>query len=626
MIDTAGQGATMRPLSGGDWVESVCGTPFWLDLSPEPIYGVLHTPREGARTPVAALILPQFGWDDGLSYRSRRNWATSLAESGITATRIDFPGSEDSVGSPLAPNRVQSWIDATAQTALWLRERTGCDRLVAIGIGLGGLIAHQAIAANAPIDDLILWDVRSSGRAYVRELRAFAAIVAGEIDHTPEDTRADGVLWIAGHIMTAETADALSAINLADVPLPQAERRRVLLVGRDAHGVDEKLRHTLVESGAAVTVIDADDHFRLMAPPDYGWKPAKTISASIEWLQDSSSANLDPIQHAPAIDLPGIVDSVEFEYEGTRIREQVSELQTSVGRLVGIISEPTRGERAPYCLVVVSNGGLRHTAHSRMFVEMTRRAAASGVPAARFDLPGLGDSDGTWVRTFERGPKDDAHPLAAIKEIHDHLQELGIADRFIGAGLCLGGYFAIRILLEDKRSIGAIAANTPAFLWTDAHTRRAGRWSAAVIGAADPVLQERAKQRRASQRPSIAARAASALRAFEWRLGQRVRHIDLLWRFEHRAGIAAASETLDQLGRGGGQVLLLFAEDEGVLRMIDRPKPKAKLERWPNIVVERLPTRDHDLRPLRIQQVVLDRVSTALREFASATEGPVTPS
>jgi hypothetical protein len=259
-----------------------------------------------------------------------------------------------------------------------------------------------------------------------------------------------------------------------------------------------------------------------------------------------------------------------------------------------------------------------------MFVEIARRAAASGVPAARFDLPGIGDSDGARVRAFERRPEDDAGSLGVIREIYDHLERLGIADRFVGTGLCLGGYFTIRAILADERSIGAVSANPPALEWTAAHRKRGLRWFAAASNATDPAAAEPAEGAPLGPIRSMAHRAGLIRHAIEWRLGHRLMQLDILWRFEHRAAISAASKTLDRLNRSGASVVLLLGEDETALRILSLSKLAAKVERSPNIVVERLPTPDHNMRPLRIQKTMLERVSAVLDELGSAAEARAT--
>jgi dienelactone hydrolase len=598
--------------SEGTDVETT-GTPVWLELDVERVYAVLHTPRSAERPRLGALILPTFGWDNDCSYRARRDWATALAESGVAVARIDFPGTENSVGSPLAPNRVGSWVDATASAADWLRQRSGCDRVVAIGIGLGGLIAYQAAAGGAAIDDLVLWGVRASGRAYVRELRAYAAVVAGEIGDDA-DPRADGAIGIGGHTMSVETAEALSAISLTEASLPDPQLRRVLLVGRDAHGVDDKLQRHLAERGAAVTVLEADDYRKLMAPPELCMRPTETISASIKWLLEPAQASLEPIRHAPAPVVRQEFASVEFEYDGVRIRENLVELQTSAGRLVGIISEPTSDARTPHGLVIVNTGALRHTGPNRMFVEIARRAAADGVPAARFDLPGLGDSDGTSVKTYERRAADDADSLAMLGEIYDHLQALGFADRFVATGLCLGGYLPIRAALEEKRSIGAISANAPALRWTETQRQRLVRELIAFAGP-ETITASPGRERL----PRWLQATVNRLRSLRVVVDARARRLlggsELLWRLDHRGGIADTARTLDQLGKTGVPMLLMFSEGDPMLRILAQPKPAGRLRRWSNIKVEQLPTHDHLLRSLRVQDMFLDRVAVALREL-----------
>ena len=613
------------------------GKPFWLELGPERIFGMLHMPRSSEptspvmdRAKVAVLILPTFGWDNDCSYRARRDWATRLAESGVMAARIDFPGTENSAGSPLDGDRVRTWVDATGAAADLLRQRSGCERLTAIGIGLGGLIAYQAVTAGAAIDDLVLWGVRANGRAFVREQRAYAAVVAGEIGGDAVE-RADGAIGIGGHRMSTETAEALSSINLAATELPDARVRRVLLVGRDAHGVDSKLQGHLEESGTDLTVIDADDYHCLMAPPELRMVPTKTIDSMIEWLRDPSTADLEPIAHRPASGSPDTTESVEFEYDGVIIREHLAELHTSRGRVVGIICEPTGSARAPHCLVTVNSGALRHTGPNRMFVEIARRAAASGVPAARFDLPGLGDSDGTAIKSFERTAKDDASSVAILSEIYDHLQERGVADRFVAGGLSIGGYFTVRAALVDKRLIAVIATNPTAFTWTIKQRERVIRELSAFAGP-DAIAPQKEHAELPPLVQKLVDRVGETRRTLDAKARKRLARHESLWRLEHRRGIAECSRTVDELGRTGRRVFLMLSQNETLLRMLDLPKVNAKLHRWPNIELERLPTGDHLVRQLSAQDVVFAGFSRALSELdpdlaeGEPTQGQPVPS
>ena len=593
---------------------ALTGQPQWLALEPDPAYVVLHTPPAQARTSGAALLLPAFGWDDECSYRRRRDWATQLAGVGIMTARFDFPGRENSAGSPLAPGRAESWVTATAEVVHWLRECSGCQRLTAIGIGVGGLIAYQAVMAEAPIDDLVLWGVRASGRAYVRELRAYAAVAAGK--DNADTARADGALGIGGHIMSADTAAALSSIDLTELTLPSADTRRVLLIGRDAHGVDSKLREHLMASGVELTTRESDEYHYLLSPYELGLTPTKTVLASVEWIVAAASAPAAGFCSGGSCSYPA-TSAVTLDHDGVLIRERLTSVETSAGSLRGVISEPATGPRSSFCLVTVNSGALRHTGPSRMFVELARRAAASGIPAARFDLPGLGDSDGTAIRSFERIEADDQTSLSELQAIYDHLEHLEVADSFVAAGFSLGGYLTVRVAATDPRVIGALIVNATGLVWTEKQRKRVLKDLLAVAGP-DALFVEPVPRRVPRPLRALAARVSRLFRSFDAEARRRLAHSGLLWRLEHRRELAGLELRLDELAEARVRVLLLLSENEQLLRMLERPKPAAKLARCSGIRVERLPDEDHLLRPLWIQAIVIERFVSALLEFAAA--------
>ena len=137
-----------------------------------------------------------------------------------------------------------------------------------VGIGLGGIIGYKAVADGAPIDDLVLWSVRASGRTYIREQQAFAAVATGGQADARDAARPDGVVGLAGHRISSETVAATSEVDLAGIILPAADRRRVLLIGRDSGGVDKRLQDHIEQSGADVTVLQTDDYRLLVMVPD----------------------------------------------------------------------------------------------------------------------------------------------------------------------------------------------------------------------------------------------------------------------------------------------------------------------------------------------------------------------
>ncbi len=183
------------------------------------MFAVFHAGAEPRRQR-AVLLCPPFGWEDMCSYRSRRDWAEHLAQAGYAALRLDLPGSGDSAGDPGDAGRLEAWTQAAAGAARWLRQASGAREVVAVGIGLGGMVACRAALQGAPIEELVLWQVPARGRALVRELRAFAALEVAYIPDPDRDEPAaepaqleDGALVANGYLLSAETVADLQGLG-----------------------------------------------------------------------------------------------------------------------------------------------------------------------------------------------------------------------------------------------------------------------------------------------------------------------------------------------------------------------------------------------------------------------------
>ncbi len=579
---------------------SVSGTPIWLSLEPDPVYAVLHTPERSNRRECAVLILPPFGWEELCSYRSRRTWAIELAKAGFCAARLDLPGSGDSVGGPRDGGRFQTWVDAVTGTASWLRASTGATRVVAVGIGLGGLLAYKAISAGAAIDDLILWAVPARGRTYLRELRAYAAAVASGLSDDPSGPPStDGTVEVTGFAISAETAAALEALALDQLELPRPGDRHVLLIERDGLGVDKRLHAHLAQQGANVSVLHARDYAALMAHPGDGRTPHESIERSIRWLCEVEPSGSPPVPPRSS----GIASgSITFDCEGRPIRETMIGFDGDHGRVVGIISEPVAAGRASLCAVFVNPGALRRTGPNRMWVELARRWAADGVPVVRLDVPGLGDSDGDESQYVDVGNMYLPRMTEDLIDLLGRLEAEGIADRFLLAGLCSGAYWSLKASLVDRRVAGAFLLNLFAFQWT--RQLVAERDQRRAVRAVRQGLLQRV--RRGVSRDQV----ARALRSLRSSLKPGGRSAEL-------SQASLIDDALDTLRDNRTQVLMLLSTGEPLYEQLDSLGKLARLGQWPNLRVEQIPTRDHDLRALWIQRLVETRLDAALEDLLS---------
>ncbi|MCW2967149.1 MAG: hypothetical protein JWM71_921, partial [Solirubrobacteraceae bacterium] len=259
----------------------------YLEAGDERVFCMLHPAAEGKAPGPAVLLCPPLGWEDLTSYRSRRDWAEHLAAKGHPVLRFDLPSTGDSAGQAEDPGRLAAWLRATAAAARHLRSQTEASRLVALGIGLGGMLALRATADGAPIDDLALWAVPARGRTLLRELGLFARmeterIVEGGAPEPPPLPA--GALAPAGFLVSAETAADLGALDLTASAL-DGLGRRVLLLGRDGLPPDARLRAHLETSGADVSVGDGPGFAAMTEPPDQARAPHATFAAVDAWLE-----------------------------------------------------------------------------------------------------------------------------------------------------------------------------------------------------------------------------------------------------------------------------------------------------------------------------------------------------
>ncbi len=576
-----------------------------LALERDPVLAFLHQPEGASSQSTAALLCPPFGWEEMCSYRARLRWAQALADAGHHAARLNLPSTGDSAGCPSDPGRLDAWTAAISAASRWLRDTTGAKRVVAIGIGLGGMLACRAVADGAPIDDLILWAVPARGRVLLRELRAYAGMVAAR---HPEDARAeperDGDLELMGFLISAETARAVEGLRLTALALPDAGARRVLLLGRDGIPVDRQLREHFEQAGAHVTVDATGDYSAMMTHPQDAQVPRETITRTISWLAEGPPVPADrPASPSP---LAVEAESLELTFDGSAVRETPIRFAGELGEMFGVLTESLESEPAPICAVMLNGGALWHIGPNRTWVEIARRWAARGVPTVRVDLHGIGDSDGDERALLPNRSLYASQRTRETLAILDQLAARGLPDRFALGGLCSGAYWSLHAALADARVVGALMINLYAFYWSE------------------ELVAERETQG-----------SLEALRGHGWRrlarrdvnVGQLKAVIRSMRPGRIRAGAGHPVEraqsrdielALDRLRDQGTEALLLLGRGEPLYDQLARQGVLERLDVWPNLVIERIPSRDHMFRAIWLQRHVHESLDRALERVLKA--------
>jgi pimeloyl-ACP methyl ester carboxylesterase len=614
-----------------------------LALGPDPVLAFLHLPPESARRTTAVLLCAPFGWADTCAHRGLRAWAIALAQAGYPALRFDLPSSGDSGGGPRSPRRLEAWTGAVSKSAAWLREQAGADRAVAVGIGLGGALACCAVAEGAPIDDLVLWAVHERVGALLREMRAYSRLAGGGSADFAEgfEGLGRGELELAGFFMTAETADALAKLELGQLEVPRAAGRRVLLLGRDRLGVDDRLREHFERSGAAVSVQDSADYGELMAEPQEARPPRQTIATTLRWLEEGHSR---PGAGRASSCRGRVVEELEamtFEQNGSLLRETPLALD---GGAFAILSERAGGERsagvggggvggggvggagaersgsefreaesAPVWALWVNGGAVRHIGPHRAWVEIARRWASRGVPTVRVDLPGIGESEGAEPDQLSDRSLYAERRTEQLLEIIDQLSQLELPDRVVVGGLCSGAYWALHAALADSRVAGTMLINLYAFRWSEQLTAersthaslrglRARGWRRVVDRELDLGTLKRAT---ANLRPDrLRASAGHPVESADAR--------ELL-------------QALDTLRGRGTETLLLLSQDEALHRQFMSPEVLERFGREPGLTVEEIPSRDHIFRAIPLQRHVHDALDRGLERVLAAVSASGRP-
>jgi alpha-beta hydrolase superfamily lysophospholipase len=605
-----GIGSGSRPLSA-----TPPARPLYLDVAAEGLFAVFHD-ASASSAKSAVLLCPPFGWDDMCSYRSRRAWAEHLAVSGHPALRIDLPGSGDSAGDPSDPARVKAWVEAVSASSRWLKERTSASRIVAIGIGMGGLLAYLAAADRAPIDDLVLWAVPARGRSMIRELRAFERLGASTVfqpDETQPPPLPDGALAANGYLLSAETVASLEAVDLAELSLTDGEHRRVLLLSRDGREVDERLHSALQQAGAQASVASGAGYDKMMLEPQDSRPPVEVFETVSAWLLDADGSATGEARKR-ASHKPPVSEAQELILEATHshIRESLVHIAQPDGRLLGILCQP-QGPPRDLCALLLNAGPQRRTGPNRMWVEIARRWAARGVPTLRIDLAGIGDSDGDAGRLAQVTWPYVPEYIAQVRAALDALEADGLPGRFIAMGLCSGAYWSFHAALEDDR-IRAICLLNPRTLiwdeWTHARRRthdlrerlfRASTWRKILRG-------EITLHRHLQTAKGIANHAL--------RTPTRLRTRLLTTGAQQASEDDALDGLLDRLRDRDQRALLLFTGSEPLHADFDAEGRLARLERWTNLrlAIHGISADTHTMAPLWLQAEVHELLDLALEE------------
>ncbi len=402
-------------------------TPLWFGPEDRPLFGWFHAPAD-ATARAGVVICPPIARDYLHAHYALRRVARQLEARGVAVVRFDYDGTGDSAGGRDDPDRVRAWL-ASIHEAIGVVRAAGCSTVALVGMRLGATLAAVAAAEAGGVDLLVLWDPCISGRAYLREQQALAALTLA-----PSVPRQDGAVEVPGLLLGAATVRDLKRLDLR--ALPGAPAARVLALTRpDREGDRDALERVPAD---AIEILDAPDQAELMdVGSPYQVLPEASIDRVTEWLDQC----LPPTPRGLAPPAPAGSARIAVEH-GQVLREH----PVSLGPLglFGIATEPIDPPDGPTVLLLnVANE--HHTGPGRLWVEFARTWAAAGHRCVRFDMSGLGDSP---ARAGQ--PEFVARAPEAFEDVRDVAAAVSPDDpgNVVLVGLCSSAYQAIESALE----------------------------------------------------------------------------------------------------------------------------------------------------------------------------------
>ena len=397
----------------------------WVSTRSGALFAALHAPEPSATRATAVVLVPPFGWEAVSSSRNVRGWARELAAAGHPVLRYQQPGSGDSEGDG-SDQDLGTWSRALQDVLEIARRCTGADRLAVIGMGLGGLVALQAVHDGSRIEELVLWATPARGRGFLREMRAFA-------DATPHDAQDDpGTLWVHGYPLGPRAQEQLMALDASTLDLQGIER--ALVLGRGTLSPDRKLVERLRECRVDVVEDHGLGYDQLTYEPRLSVPALATQELVAAWLSAERGR-----PHVPQLPLT--------PYSETRLE------------LEGTDAVLTPAADAVLTAVFLGAGSQPRWGPNRFWTESARTWAPWGIASLRLDLHGIGEAPGPDV--FPHGPEGYQDPAyrRQIGRVLDSAAALGLPDRFVLVGLSSGGYGAGQLARDDPRVVATMLLN-----------------------------------------------------------------------------------------------------------------------------------------------------------------------
>jgi hypothetical protein len=409
--------------------------PTFFGPSDSPLFGVLHLPADRTIRG-GVLICSSLGREGVDSVRLHRILADDLARRGFAALHFHYLGLGNSAYAQGRDDAVANMV-ASVGHALDYLTLIGSESITAIGVRAGCLILdeHLAQAHSArPVKRVVYLDPPGSGRRYLREHTTLFRLSVGEDAITP------GQVAVVGGRLSKQAAAEFSALRLNADPLGAHGVEKAFLVGRAAE-TDKQL--TALASAEGVDSIVTGGLSECAHPLPIPLPiPFDAVESITQWIDENAGAHTHPAvpEYRTSVAMPA-------HGPGADVVESIERIEPN--GLFVIRTQPRRSSPAKTVLFF-TEGHESHVGPTREWVELSRRIAAAGSQALRWDPAHEGLSGeirrDPWRRVYTKAEVADATAVA-----RHACQDAGQLEL---VGICSGSWYAAHV----ARNIGARSA------------------------------------------------------------------------------------------------------------------------------------------------------------------------
>jgi pimeloyl-ACP methyl ester carboxylesterase len=412
-----------------------------------PLFGVLHLPGDN-QIRGGVLICGSLGKEGMDSVRLHRILAESLARRGFAVLCFDYLGLGDSAYAQGRDDAVANWV-ASVGHALDYLALIGAESATAIGVRAGCLIldAYLSQAQSHAVSRVVYLDPAGTGRRYLREHTVLFRVSVGD------DAAIPGEVSVLGGRFSEQAAAEFGALRIGANPVGAHGVDNVLVVGRPAEA--DKHLTALASAEGVDSIITGglpDCAHPLAIPLPI---PVTAVDSIVDWID----AHVLTATHRATPRYLTTVTMPADGPDGVDVVESIERIEPNGLFVIRTQPRPFSSEPAKTVLFFVSAHDL-HVGPAREWVELSRRIAAAGSLAVRWDPAGQGLSGpirrNPWRTVYSKADISDS--IAVARHARQGAGEL----QFVG--ICSGSWYAA----QAARNIGAqsaIMVNLVAWNW-----------------------------------------------------------------------------------------------------------------------------------------------------------------